>query len=225
MKNHIIHCLIPLLFFGCIGTDVIDELMLEPKIVVDNPLLSLKVGDSHQFSAQYFDSTGEISPEEVQWQSSDPTIISITSQGLATAHKDGEVTITVSTSDASIDILLIAGDNTESASTDKIGTFSGSSGYTAVGTATLKEENGKITLDLSSDFRTSFALGTFIYLSNSTSGSDTRSGGLELGEITSNGARSFDVTSINAATTLDTYQYVIVLCKPASITFGFAELK
>lgn len=225
MKKHIIQFLIPLLFFRCIGTDVIDEIMLEPKIVIDNPLLSLKIGDSHQFLTQYFDSTGEMSSVEIEWQSSDPAIISITSQGLATAHNNGEVTITASTSAISIDILLTASENTEEASTDKTGTFSGSSGYTAVGTATLKEEDGEITLDLSADFKTSFALGTFIYLSNSTSGSATRSGGLELGEISSNGARSFDVTSKNATTTLDTYQYVIVLCKPASITFGSAELK
>jgi hypothetical protein len=227
MKKHIKILALALLLMGCIGTDIVDDLIVESKVVVDNLLESLKVGDSHQFSAQYFDNTGEASLKPIEWKSSDPMIVSITIEGLATAHQNGEVTITASVADGSTitDFLLQASEVTEESNTSKTGSFRGSSGYTAVGTATLKKnENGDLILDLSSNFKTSFALGTFIYLSNSTSGSSTRSGGLELNEIKSNGAKSFNVTAKEPSVTLESYKYVIVLCKPASITFGSAEL-
>ena len=37
----------------------------------------------------------------------------------------------------------------------------------------------------------------------------------------SSGAKDFDLPSV----TLNQYKYVVVLCKPAGVTFGFAELK
>jgi len=311
MKKHIKQCLIPLLFFGCIGTDVIDSEMVNESIVVAPDSGSLIIGDNLQLTGVYhnmfaiqeeveltwivaddnivtIDAQGlvmainsgqtivnaifgntmsndvlitvvqntndiasvaitppsssnllpgetlqlsantfnvndeELEGKEITWASSNAGVASIDNTGLLTAIIDGSAQITATSEGVQSQPITIEIGN---ASVSKTGTFSGASGYTAEGTATLKEDNGVITLDLSADFRTSFALGTFIYLSNSTSGSGTRSGGLELGEITSNGAKSFDVTSKNAATALDTYQYVIVLCKPASITFGSAELK
>jgi hypothetical protein len=87
------------------------------------------------------------------------------------------------------------------------------------------ESNGKLTLTLSDNFETSFALGTFVYLANSTAGSAVRSQGLELGEVKTNGAKSFDITAINGNVKIDTYRYAIILCKPASLTFGYADLK
>lgn len=226
MKKYIRCLLIPMLLIGCIGVDIVDD-MVEPRIVVDNLLESLKVGDSHQFTAKYFDNTGEVSAKPVEWKSSDPLIISITIEGLATAHKNGQVTITATVTDgsASTDILLQAADVTEELSS-KTATFMEVGNYMAEGTATLKkDENGEVILDLSSDFKTSFALGTFIYLSNSTSGSTTRSSGLELSQISSNGAKTFNVTSKESDVGLDTYRYVIVLCKPAGLTFGSADFQ
>lgn len=78
---------------------------------------------------------------------------------------------------------------------------------------------------MSSNFETSFALGTFIYLANSTSGSSVRSTGLEVAEIKNNGAKTFNITQIKSNATLTDFKYVVILCKPASLTFGFAELK
>jgi hypothetical protein len=52
-----------------------------------------------------------------------------------------------------------------------------------------------------------------------------RASGLEVAQISTNGAKTFDITAIRPATGLFDYQYVIILCKPASLTFGYAELK
>ncbi|MFN0081517.1 MAG: hypothetical protein ACKVOM_03285, partial [Ferruginibacter sp.] len=104
------------------------------------------------------------------------------------------------------------------------GTFVKAGGYQASGNATLGVENGRLILRLQSNFVTSFALGTFIYLANSTNASAVRSGGLEIAQITTNGAHTFDVSSVSNNANINTYRYVVILCKPATVTFGFADL-
>ena len=111
--------------------------------------------------------------------------------------------------------------------TARQGTLQGQGGYTATGTVTLaRNEAGDIILSTSPDFEVSFALGTFLYLSNSQSGSATANGGLEIADVsnTPTGQQSFNVTQVDPTVSLTTYQYVIVLCKPARLTFGSAEL-
>jgi hypothetical protein len=63
-------------------------------------------------------------------------------------------------------------------------------------------------------------------LSNTNSNASTvKSAGLELGQISVNGTHSFDITAINSTVKLGDYKYVIILCKPATVIFGYAELK
>lgn len=102
----------------------------------------------------------------------------------------------------------------------RTGTFQSAGGYSTVGSVTVEELGGKLVVKLSNNFQASVALGTFIYLANSTSGGNVKSAGLDLGQWSS-GARNFDVPGV----TLNQYKYVVVLCKPAGITFGFAEFK
>lgn len=112
--------------------------------------------------------------------------------------------------------------------TERQGTLQGQGGYTALGTVTLRRnEAGEIILSTSADFQVSLALGTFLYLSNSQAGSATTTSGLEVADVSESttGAQSFNVSQIDPDATLSTYQYVIVLCKPAQLTFGSAELK
>jgi hypothetical protein len=80
-------------------------------------------------------------------------------------------------------------------------------------------------LELASDFETEFALGTFVYLSNSISGSATAANGLEIAGISTNGFKLFNVSSIDPEVGIDTYAMVIILCKPASLTFGHATMQ
>lgn len=105
------------------------------------------------------------------------------------------------------------------------GTFVSANGYKASGMAVLEDDNGDIILSFSDDFMASFALGTFIYLANNnSSGTSIRSNGIELDEIKKNGSHTFNVTQKFPGTTISQYKYVIVLCKPASIVFGYAEM-
>ena len=119
-------------------------------------------------------------------------------------------------------------DSTLADGTTRTGTLQGSGGYESKGTVTLsQDEQGNITLATDEDFEVEFALGTFLYLSNDLSGSAIISTGLEIADISQNttGAQSFNVTAINDQVTLDTYQYVIILCKPAQLVFGSATLE
>ncbi|UII22223.1 Ig-like domain-containing protein [Fulvivirga ligni] len=179
----------------------------------------LSVGGSLQLSVKLLNGYGEEIDGEVTWQSSNNDVATVSSAGLVTGKSNGEVSITASSQGiSSQQYQLTVG------SAEKVATFMGGNGYVAKGAARLYyDNNDNLILGFSEDFETSFALGTFIYLSNTTTGSQVAASGLGLGEITTNGAKSFNITALDASVELDTYQYVIVLCKPAAITFGYAN--
>lgn len=165
-----------------------------------------------------------ITTAAIEWISNDETIATVSSNGAVTAIGNGIVTINaIADGVYSNDILLMVG---EASTTKLMGTFVSANGYLASGMAALSNENGDLILTFSENFMTSFALGTFIYLANNnSSGTSIRSQGIELGQITMNGSHSFNVTSKFPNVTAAQHKYVIVLCKPASLVFGFAELK
>ena len=128
-----------------------------------------------------------------------------------------------------------AADSTDSPTTDppvaagneRSGQLEGRGGYDARGTVTLsRNDDGELLLTTSEDFSVTLALGTFLYLSNSQAGGATAADGLEVADVSERleGAQTYNVSALNGNVDLDTYQYVVVLCKPARITFGLAEL-
>lgn len=162
---------------------------------------------------------GSIAGRPIEWFSENLNILSINLSGEVTAVAPGVAAIHAKVDGVKSNSLIFtvnAGDNT--------GTFVSAGGYQAIGQAILKEENGQLILNLSNDFKTSFALGTFVYLANSTNGSQVRSAGLEIEQISTNGAHTFNITSKYPKVKISDYRYVIILCKPASVTFGYADL-
>ncbi|MCG8386660.1 MAG: Ig-like domain-containing protein [Cytophagales bacterium] len=191
------------------------------KVLIESPKEVLQVGETIQLVATAWNIAGElVENTQATWQVDNENIAEVNDEGSLTAISNGEILVTATINGVESEPFLI-----QIGSSSRTASFEGRSGYNAVGMATLfVAENGDIMLELSDDFDTDFALGTFIYLSNSTAGSATRSAGLELSEIRSGGAALFNVSEIDADVTLSTYRYVIVLCKPASITFGVADL-
>ncbi len=184
----------------------------------------IAVGSTITLTATAFNFNNEVLAEEVVWESGDTTVARVTQDGMVTGVADGITNIyAIAGGIRSEPYPLTVG------VVERVATFMGSSGYTGEGTATLKMDGDNIILELGDDFKTDFALGTFIYLSNSTGGASTRANGLELGEVESNGAHTFNVSEIaaTAGTSVEftTYRYVIILCKPASITFGIADFE
>jgi len=157
----------------------------------------------------------------IVWSSDNEQVATVDANGNTQGLANGAAQITATIDGIESNPLTVTvGDN------QRVGTFNGASGYTAEGTATLSlDDNGDLILELSDDFNTDFALGTYIYLSNSTTGAGTRNNGLEVSEITSDGAATFNVSNIDGGVSLNEFRYVVVLCKPASITFGLADLE
>ncbi len=179
------------------------------------------IDQSVNLSVEVFNVLGfPIEGLDVEYMSLDPEIISVSSDGVATGIDNGFGRIVATVEGVQSNTLGI-----QVGQTSRAGTFTGANGYDAEGTTELfLADNGDLMLQLEDDFDTDFALGTFIYLSNSTSGSVTRNEGLEIQEVSSGGTYLFNISSIDPNVTIDDFNYVIVLCKPATITFGYAQL-
>ena len=188
--------------------------------ILSDPL-NLQLNDTLTLEVEVLNLSGEmISGAVVSWSSNNPQVVTVDTSGKLQALTEGTAEITASVDGInSTPLVVTVGDN------QRTGTFMGANGYTTEGTATLTiDGQDQLILTLSDDFDTDFALGTFLYLSNSTGGASTRNNGLELAELTTDGAATFNITEIMSSVGIHDYQYVVVLCKPASITFGFADL-
>ncbi|MFC5282569.1 DM13 domain-containing protein [Pedobacter alpinus] len=192
------------------------------KVTITASKTSLTLNESLNLGISAQNINGQtVNGQTVQWFSENENILKVDANGKITAVANGVASIY-----GKIDgIKSNSIDFTVGSSNELMGSFIATGGYRAVGNATLKTVNGEVILNLSSNFQTSFALGTFIYLANSTNGATVRSVGLELGEIKTNGAKTFNVSQIKSGVALRDYKYVIIFCKPASLTFGYAELK
>lgn len=215
MKKHIKFLLVQILLIGCIGTDIVDD-FVEPKIVIENALISLKVGESYQYHFKYFDNIGDEEQASIEWTSSDPTIISIDNNGVVTAHQFGIVDITAKTETVSNNFILECGTETVEVIQERTAALSTTTSYKLSGIATLRKTNGALTLSFSSDFQADSALpGLYVYLSNSLS---NISNAIEVSKITQfSGTQTLDVVG---STELFDYSYVFFYCKPFSVPVG-----
>lgn len=188
-------------------------------VTVTAPTIGLSPNSKVQLTAVVKNiNGGVITGKTVEWYSENSSIMTVTPTGEATALTTGVVGIHAKVDGVksnSIDFTV---------SNLRTGSFVRAGGYEAKGLASLGIENGRLLLKLGTNFETSFALGTFVYLANSTNGSNVRSGGLEVSQISTNGAKTFDITAAFPNVGINDYKYVIILCKPASVTFGYAEL-
>lgn len=200
---------------------VVGDATAVAKVEVTEVVTTLSIGQSVILVVTVKNINGQpISGKFVSWQSSNDLVVSINTEGVATAKANGTASVVAVVDGISSNPL-----NFNVGNTSRVGTFAKSGGYEASGKCKLTLENGKLILRLEDDFKTSFALGTFIYLSNTnTSASTVKSAGIELGQISVNGMHSFDITAINSSVKLGDYKYVIILCKPATVIFGSAEL-
>jgi hypothetical protein len=191
------------------------------KVVIASPAnkISLAVGESHTLSVTVKNINDEIlTGRTVQWFSENASIATV-NNGVVTGVSTGLVDIHAKVEGVKSNLLNF------SIGAGFSGSFVSAGGYKAIGMASVKEIDGDIILELSNNFETSFALGTFVYMANVTNGSQVKANGLEVSQITTNGAKSFNLSAISPGIKLTDYNYVIILCKPASVTFGYAELK
>ncbi len=183
---------------------------------------TLGISETAQLTATLKNSNNEnlsSNGQTIEWFSENSSILTVSSTGLVTAKAEGVAEVhakangSIKSNSIKFTVLL------SSAASSRTGTFQSAGGYSAAGSVSVTEMAGNLVVSLGADYEASVALGTYIYLANSTFGGSVKSAGLELGQWSS-GAKTFQAPGV----TLNQYKYVVVLCKPASVTFGFAEL-
>jgi hypothetical protein len=200
---------------------VVDNTIQVASIDISSPSnkISLVIGESHMLEVSVKNINGELLTDRtVEWFSENSAIATV-QDGIVRGVSNGLVDIHAKVEGVKSNLLSF------SIGSGLSGTFVSAGGYKAIGMASLKELNGDVVLEFSNNFETSFALGTFVYMANVTNGTQVKANGLEVAQITSNGAKTFNLSALQSDIKLTDYKYVIILCKPASVTFGFAELK
>ncbi len=206
---------------SCIGTDIVDDVIVPEELNIVTGVDSLRIGDSFQFVADYFDSLGQKQDVPLEWLSTDNSILSIATDGTATAIAMGDVFVKASFGAASDSLMVNSGDMTSEMVTERSGNFMGRSDYNVEGLFTLSDKGDRLELEFDNSFRASNGPGLFVYLSNEI----TRvTGGLELGPLQSNsGGQIYTIDKADAQ--LDTYTFVLIYCKPFGVTFGYGEFE
>lgn len=87
------------------------------------------------------------------------------------------------------------------------------------------DEEGHLILPFEDDFSSQNGPGLYIYLSNSNTGIGVIQQGIELGPLPQlSGAFEIDVTDLYPNVMIGDYQYVVVYCKPFTVSFGYGAL-
>lgn len=224
MKKFIFYIPITILVIcnSCIGNDIIDD-EVEPVIRILNPIQNLEISDQYQFNVQYFNNIGVVEDVDVTWQSSDITIVTVDSQGIATGIAEGVVTIkaTVFNNDTIIveDVNEITVTPTETVvvPTERTGVIMTTSSYTLSGTFTMSEieDTDNLLLSINSDYQASTNLpGLYLYLTNNPSSINQA---LSLGPVNVfSGAHSYEIENVG----INDYEYLLYWCEPFSVKVG-----
>ncbi len=206
-----------LAFYGCIGTDIVEELEVPADVSISRSVDSIQIGESFTFQADYFNMFNQKEEVSLNWSSSDPTIISVDDSGVARALMTGHAYIRASFQ-AVIDSIKVgvAAMVTEVPLTERAGVFMGNRDYTVNGGFVLREMGNELELALGADFSSSNGPGLYVYLSNSRT---SVSGGVEVAKLRSNsGAQTYTIPMTEAQ--LNSYDFVLIYCKPFRIPFG-----
>lgn len=211
--------LVGMVLVGCIGTDIVEDIIVDQSLSINDRLLTLAIGESFQFEADFFDELGEQASADIIWESSDEAIMSITSEGLASAVTQGDVIIRAISGSARDSVMVSASSTTTFAAAERSGNFIGLRDYDVRGTFTLTENGDDLELTFSSNFIASRGPGLFVFLSNSA----TRvTGGVEVGQLMQNsGAQTYTISGTQAQ--LGTYNHVLIYCRPFGVAFGTGQ--
>ena len=205
-----------------------DEIQVEVKLStfkINNPITTLAATNTHTFTTLYTDGTGATQPATVTWSSSDNTIITVNSTGVATALKEGTATITATTTNTNPIITSQVTINVPEVvvSKTKSGVISTTSSYLLQGAFIVEEINNgaNIKITFNSDYKASTALpGLYVYLGNNP---NSISSSHEIGAVTTfAGTHSYTLPD---NIKLNDYKYILYWCKPFGVKVGDGQIK
>ncbi len=214
------------LLTSCIGDDIIADEVPE-RLRINNRIDSLKLGDSFQFEVMFFNNIGQAEDRQVDWNTSDANVISVSPSGLATAHEKGAATITATVNipdrapvEDSFEVVVSDVTTEVEAMTNRNGSIKTTSSYVLTGDFELFQEGNSLILSFDESYRASSALpGLYVYLTNNP---NTTTNAYEIGMVTQfNGAHTYEIP---ADIGLDTYNYLLFFCKPFRVKVGDGEI-
>ncbi len=223
MKTLIVMLSLTIALVGCIGDDFVDD-FVDPIVRINASADSIAVGDMFQFEAMYLNNVGMIEEIDFEWSSSNPSIITIDQDGLATGVMEGSSTLTVTYSDGTSQLTdqteVIVGENTTVSTEEKSGTVATTSTYTLEGDFTMVADNGNLLLTLADNYKASSALpGLYVYLSNNK---NTIVGAYEISKVTTfSGSHTYMIDDVG----INDYSHLLYFCKPFNVKVGDGEIQ
>lgn len=212
-------------FTACVGDDIVDD-YVQPQIRITNPVAEIEAGTSYQFTASFLNNVGMAEEVTPTWASSDETILTVTSAGLASALNEGETSLSIAYTDEFGETAQRSYDLTVGASTVVVeepmfrtGRVETTTFYDLTGEFTLselpEEETGDLKLEFGDDYVADNGLpGLYVYLSNNP---NTTNGAFEIGRVdVFNGAHEYIIEGVS----LTEFRYVLYFCKPFNVKVG-----
>lgn len=209
---------------SCIGDDIVFD-TIDPEVRIMNPVDTIGLGETYQFQFDYFNNVGQqVSDQAGVWTSSNPDIISIDANGLATAIQVGNSEIQVETEADGFTItdtyIVAVGENTVVTVQERSGSIRTTSSYALEGDFTLSESESGIELSFENNYNASTALpGLYVYLTNNP---NTTSGALEIGRVeTFSGIHTYQIENAG----VNDYSHVLYFCKPFNVKVGDGQIQ
>lgn len=208
---------------SCIGDDFVMD-TIDPVLRITTAVDSIAQDSTFQFGHLYLNNVGSQETISPNWTSSEPAVISITDDGLATALDSGSSLISVTYNDAGLDIkdsaLVYVGQTTTLSQPQvRAGTIATTSTYLLTGDFTISEDGPNIVLSMAANYEASTALpGLYVYLSNNA---NTIANALEIAAVqVFSGEHSYTIPGVN----IDEYSHVVYFCKPFNVKVGDGEI-
>ncbi len=210
---------------GCIGDDLIlDE--VDPIVRISNPVDTLALGSTYQFTFLYLNQVGqEEEVENAMWNSDNPNTIQISPEGFAQAIAAGSAVISIVVEQKTRPLvrdtnLVMVGDRTVATNQARSGSLRTTSSYVLQGDFLLSEQAGTLTLSFDEDYEASSSLpGLFLYLTNNP---NTINNAFEIGAVeVFKGAHFYELTGIG----LHDYSHILYYCKPFRVKVGDGNFK
>jgi len=223
MKRLTIIAIIAILpVYGCIQDDFVNDLV-DPVLRITTTVDTIAISSTFQFESMYLNNVGAQEEVVVEWNSSQPTVISIMNDGLAQPLNFGGSIISVEyTSGAivlrdSIDVQV--GTTTVSMQEQRTGTIASTSSYTLRGDFVLTEDSNNLILEFGSDYKASTALpGLYVYLTNNR---NSTASAFEIGAVqVFSGAHTYTIPNVG----INDFNVVLYFCRPFNVKVGDGDI-
>lgn len=191
------------------------------RVEIDNAPATLTTGTTATLQARAFTmGNEELGGQIFTWASTNSTVLSVDASGKITGLNTGTAAVTATA--AGVKSLPVEIQVLPAGGLSRVGQFSGNSGYSVKGTATLQQNGDELILTLGSDFISGNGPMLGVYLAKTASGGLNSQNSLKLDNLKSNSG--MQVYPVPAGVGLQDYGYVVIYCIPFNVRFGTAML-